>query len=407
MADPEDGLIKGEHLDEGVVHAWLDGQLTAADAARIETHIAGCADCAAMIAEARGFIAASSRILTGLDGVPARVVPRSRSRARIWQVRAAAAVIVVALGAAAVLSDPGGRLAQLRRGTAVPQPAVAPQAFARARGADTGAAAPATPASPPAPSLVERAATPAPVPQQDKPHASERHDDRKETEQDNKKRMARNERDAVAGAGAMQAGAMQAGAMRKAGPPQASNAVRPSADAAQAVTSGAQSVPPARQDTLIPAPPSASPSALAAKTAPSAVEGYSTHQPLADSVARANMASAFGVRRLTSNAAYRQCAGKVVTVSGPAATSEGPAARLTTVRLDSLAQSPPLRGFVVASPGGRANLDGWWVPAGADSAVVSLANPKPVSGALAADSAIAARAAAIPATVTRVQCQSP
>ena len=74
MADPENGLMNGEHLDEGVVHAWLDGQLTAADAARIESHIAGCADCAAMVAEARGFMAASSRILTGLDGVPARVV---------------------------------------------------------------------------------------------------------------------------------------------------------------------------------------------------------------------------------------------------------------------------------------------------------------------------------------------
>lgn len=137
MADPENGLMNGEHLDEGVVHAWLDGQLTAADAARIESHIAGCADCAAMVAEARGFMAASSRILTGLDGVPARVVPRSRSRARIWQVRAAAAVIVVAVGAVAVLSDPGGRLAQLRRETAVPQPALWHLRFPREQGPRT------------------------------------------------------------------------------------------------------------------------------------------------------------------------------------------------------------------------------------------------------------------------------
>ena len=321
-----------------------------------------------------------------------------------WQVRAAAAVIVVAVGAVAVLSDPGGRLAQLRRETAVPQPApVAPQVSARARTADTGpAAAPATPAPPPAPSLAERATAPAPVPQQDKPHASKPQDNRKETERDNKKEMALNERDAVAGAGAMQAGAMQ-----KSAQPQSSNAVRPSLDAAQAVTSGAQSVPPARQDTLIPAPLGASRSALAAKAAPSVVEGYSMHQPLADSVARANMASAFSVRRLASNAAYRQCAGKVVTVAGPAATSGGAATHLTTVRLDSLAQSPPLRGFVVAAPEGRANLDGWWIPVGADSAVVSLANPKAVSGGLAADSAATDTAAAIPGAVTRVQCQSP
>lgn len=392
--------MNGEHLDEGVVHAWLDGQLPAADAARIESHIAGCADCAAMVAEARGFMAASSRILTGLDGVPARVVPRSRSRARIWQVRAAAAVLVVALGAAAVLSDPGGRLAQLRRETALPQPAAgAPQAFSRARTADTGApAAPATPAAPPVPSLAERAATPAPVPQQDKPQARESRD----KPQDNKKETELNERDAAAGASAM-----QAGAMRKAAQPQSSNAVHPSTDAAQAVTTGEQSVPPALHDTLIAAPPTASRSALAAKAAPSVVEGYSMHQPRADSVARTNMASAFSVRRLASNAAYRQCVGKVVTVSGPAATSGGAAAHLTTVRLDSLAQSPPLRGFVVAAPGGGANLDGWWVPAGADSAVVTLANTKPVTGVLTADSAATDTAAAIPATVTRVQCQSP
>jgi len=75
--------MNGEHVDEGVVHAWLDGQLPAADAARIESHITACAACAALVAEARGFVAASSRILTGLDGVPSRVVPRSRSRSHV------------------------------------------------------------------------------------------------------------------------------------------------------------------------------------------------------------------------------------------------------------------------------------------------------------------------------------
>lgn len=405
MADPEDGLMNGEHLDEGVVHAWLDGQLSATDAARIESHIAGCADCAAMVAEARGFVAASSRILTGLDGVPARVVPRSRSRARIWQVRAAAAMIVVALGAAAVLSDPGGRFGQLRREAAVPQPeAVASQPPAPARTADTPAAAPATPALPSPPSLVQRAMTPAPAPHGSQPQENKPQTDKQQTDkqQDNKKETALNERDAVAGAGAM-----QAGAMRKAAQPPSSNAVRPSFDAAQAVTTGEQAVPPVRQDTFIAASPAASRSALAAKAAPSAVEGYSAHQPLADSAARTRTANAFSVRRLAANAAYRQCAGKVVTVSEPAAAGGGAAVHLTTVRLDSLVQSPPVRGFVVAALGGRANLDGWWVPVGADSAVVSLANPEPVSGAPAADSATTDTVGAIPATVTRVQCQSP
>ena len=133
MADPEDGRMNGEHLDEGVVHAWLDGQLSGPDAARIEAHIAGCAACAAIVAEARGFIAASSRILTGLDGVPARVVPQSRTRTRVWQVRAAAAVLIVALGAAAVLRDAGGRLDQIRGESADSRrpPAASPAKVAR------------------------------------------------------------------------------------------------------------------------------------------------------------------------------------------------------------------------------------------------------------------------------------
>jgi len=406
--------MNGEHLGEGVVHAWLDGQLSAADAARIESHIAGCAACAAMVAEARGFMAASSRILTGLDGVPARVVPRSRSRARMWQVRAAAAVIVVALGAAAVLSDPGGRLSQLRREIAVPQaPPAASQALARARAADTVAATPsatlASP-SPPSPALVKpRAAVPPP---HEKP-------------QENKKETALNEREAVAQAGDMQAGdtragatqrgtmqggtmqggTMQAGAMRKAAQPPSSYAAASASGASQAVTPGAQRVPPVRQDTAGAAPAAASSAALAAKTAPSVVEGYVTQRASADSSAPANMARAFRVQRLASNAAYRRCAGKIVTVAGPSGTSAG-AAHLATVRLDSVAQNPPVPGFVIAAPDGRTNLDGWWVPAGADSAVVSLANPGAVSGAPASDSAAADTAGTGPAVVTRVRCES-
>jgi hypothetical protein len=80
---------------------------------------------------------------------------------------------------------------------------------------------------------------------------------------------------------------------------------------------------------------------------------------------------------------------------------------LTAVRLDSAAQSPPLRGFVVGVPRGRANLGGWWVPVGIDSAVVSLATPATVSGASARDSATADTTGAIPAVVTRVSCTSP
>lgn len=96
-----------QHLDEGTIHSWLDGALGAEEAARAEAHVAECPQCAAAVAEARGFIAGSSRILTALDHVPRRVVPavppvKWHNRA-VW--RAAATVLVVAMGSLVVVRN--------------------------------------------------------------------------------------------------------------------------------------------------------------------------------------------------------------------------------------------------------------------------------------------------------------
>ncbi|HXL86302.1 MAG TPA: zf-HC2 domain-containing protein, partial [Gemmatimonadaceae bacterium] len=93
-----------QHLDEGTIHSWLDGALSADEASRVAAHVAECPQCAAAVAEARGFIAASSRILTALDHVPHGVVPAAHpvkwyNRA-VW--RAAAAVLVVGVGSLVV-----------------------------------------------------------------------------------------------------------------------------------------------------------------------------------------------------------------------------------------------------------------------------------------------------------------
>ncbi|MGH7622849.1 MAG: zf-HC2 domain-containing protein, partial [Gemmatimonadaceae bacterium] len=95
-----------QHLDEGTIHAWLDGELPFAERESAELHVASCAECAAAVAEARGFIAASSRILTALDAVPggvlpaepARVAPRARrfTVPRAWM--AVAALLVLGIG---------------------------------------------------------------------------------------------------------------------------------------------------------------------------------------------------------------------------------------------------------------------------------------------------------------------
>ena len=70
-----------ERVDEGLIHAWLDGELDAAEAARVERLVAEDAEWAAAAAEARGLIAASSRILGALDVVAGDVIPRGGSAA--------------------------------------------------------------------------------------------------------------------------------------------------------------------------------------------------------------------------------------------------------------------------------------------------------------------------------------
>ena len=105
----ENGSSDAPHVDEGTLHAWLDGALPANESRAVEAHVATCESCAAAAAEARGLIAASTRILSALDDVPGDVVPaafntqsltsrRAKSRSvRAYASIAAAAVVVVAL----------------------------------------------------------------------------------------------------------------------------------------------------------------------------------------------------------------------------------------------------------------------------------------------------------------------
>ena len=101
-----------QHPDEGTIHAWIDGELSADDAAALEAHLKECTECSAVAAEARGLVAASSRIVSALDIVPGDVIPNTSSKRRPWyastQLRAAAAVMVVA-GASLLVFQNGGQ----------------------------------------------------------------------------------------------------------------------------------------------------------------------------------------------------------------------------------------------------------------------------------------------------------
>ncbi len=89
-----------QHPDEGMIHAWLDGALTVEEAATFEAHSAQCEQCSAAIAEGRGLVAASSRILLSLDDVPRGVIPVPSPTARVWyarnDLRVAAAMMLMA-----------------------------------------------------------------------------------------------------------------------------------------------------------------------------------------------------------------------------------------------------------------------------------------------------------------------
>lgn len=75
----DDELTTPPHIDEGTLHAWLDGALSPDEVTAVESHVANCAQCSERAAEARGLIAASTRILSALDDVPGNVIPTAKA----------------------------------------------------------------------------------------------------------------------------------------------------------------------------------------------------------------------------------------------------------------------------------------------------------------------------------------
>ena len=117
-----------QHPDEGTIHAWLDDALQQDESAALEAHVVACEQCRAAVAEARGLIAASSRIVSALDIVPAGVIPARSTPRRAWyavpQLRAAATVLFVAGASLIILrgrgSEPLADTAQRVMSEAVP-----------------------------------------------------------------------------------------------------------------------------------------------------------------------------------------------------------------------------------------------------------------------------------------------
>ncbi len=102
------------HVDEGTLHAYLDGELPSAERKTLETHFAECASCRTQLAEERALLERASALLGATRPVERPVPPFEQLRPRApkrspWRVRtpvAWAASIALALGLGYYLHEP-------------------------------------------------------------------------------------------------------------------------------------------------------------------------------------------------------------------------------------------------------------------------------------------------------------
>jgi len=102
------------HVDEGTLHAYLDGELPSAERATLEAHLAGCATCRANLTEERGLRERASAVLGSARPAERPAPPleqlRREPQRSPWRVRrsfAWAASIALALGLGYYMRSPG------------------------------------------------------------------------------------------------------------------------------------------------------------------------------------------------------------------------------------------------------------------------------------------------------------
>lgn len=112
------------HVDDGTLHAYVDGELAPVERERVEHHLAGCPPCRTRLDEARALVEHASRLLElAVPSAPHRAPPplhSLRQRPVWWRVRtplAWAATVVLAVGLGWYLR---GRTVQAPRHVQVP-----------------------------------------------------------------------------------------------------------------------------------------------------------------------------------------------------------------------------------------------------------------------------------------------
>jgi len=105
------------HVDDGTLHAYLDGELTPVESERLDAHLAACEACRARLEEERALIERASKLLSrAVPATPERAAPplHQLRRPRVaWRLRiplAWAATVVMAVGIGWLLRGPSSAL---------------------------------------------------------------------------------------------------------------------------------------------------------------------------------------------------------------------------------------------------------------------------------------------------------
>jgi len=127
------------HVDEGTLHAYLDGELPSAERAALEAHLAGCATCRANLTEERTLRERATAVLGSARPAERPAPPleqlRREPQRSPWRVRrsfAWAASIALALGLGYYMRSPGASHV-----SSVPPPPAQPVAVAENRAVAT------------------------------------------------------------------------------------------------------------------------------------------------------------------------------------------------------------------------------------------------------------------------------
>ncbi len=128
------------HLDEGTLHAMLDGELSGDEVAEAQAHLEQCAQCRASLAEAKDFFSETDVLIESLDepespapAAPAENAPAARAWYRRPRVLSLAATVALVIGVTFVAyrASPDMQPAFQRPASAEPDPVVLGEAESR------------------------------------------------------------------------------------------------------------------------------------------------------------------------------------------------------------------------------------------------------------------------------------